>query len=147
MTPTYIWLIAGVILAVAEVHFAGVGLLFAGLGAIVTGTALYSGMVAEEAQVSQWLVFFVATAVWALLLWKPLQKYRRPSPGYDNIVGETAYVGNQGLLKRSGGEVTWSGTIMKAKLAKDVLAEKLKAGSQVTIVGIKGATLVVKPKE
>ena len=80
-------------LAFAELHIAGIGLFFSGLGAITVGTALWFHAVTEDAQVTQWVIFFGAAAVWAVLLWKPIQKFRRPSPGYNNIIGETAYAG------------------------------------------------------
>jgi len=150
ISVTYAWLIAGVALIAAEaIGISGIGLLFAGLGAIVTGAAIYLGWAADEAHVMQGVIFFAASAVWALLLWKPLQKFRmgKHGGGYSNIVGETAYVGSQGLSKQKGGEVTWSGTIMKAQLVKNAHADKLEAGSQVTVVDVQGATLVVKPRE
>lgn len=148
MNPTYIWLMAGIALVIFDaLHLGGIGLFFAGLGAIVTGAALQLGLLSVEGPVAQWITFFASTAVFAALLWKPVQKFRAGrTHSYNNIVGETAYVGSNGLTRR-GGEVTWSGTIMKAELAKGVLVEKLDAGAQVTVVEVKGATLIVKPKE
>ena len=148
MNIVYVWLILGLALLVLEVAGApGAGLLFAGLAAIVTSIAVHIGVVPPDGYVTQLIIFFVATAVWALLLWKPLKKFNagRKDGGYSNIIGETAYVGSSGLSK-AGGEVTWSGTIMKAQLARDVQAERLEAGSQVTIVEVSGAMLTVRPK-
>ena len=142
----HLWLAAGVLLALAELHFTGIGLFFAGLGAIATGTALHLGLADATDYLAQWLIFFIATGVFALLLWKPLQRFSRPAPGYNNMIGDTAYVGSQGLGKH-GGEVTWSGTIMKAQLVKHASVETLAGGAPVTIVDVKGATLIVKPKE
>lgn len=146
----YVWLLAGVALVIIDtLHTGGIGLMFAGLGALVTGACLQMQLIAPEAYVTQFLVCFAATAAWALLLWKPMLKFRHRNtgPGYSNIIGETAYVGSQGLSKSAGGEVTWSGTIMKAQLAKHVNTDRLDAGTQVTIVEISGATLIVKPKD
>lgn len=147
MDVTYIWLIAGVLLIIAEIFAAGFGLFFAGLGAIFTGIALQWGVIGVESAVMQWTLFFLATALLAALLWKPLQKFYRPSPGYSNIIGETAMVGSGGLSKHHGGDVSWSGTTMKARLAKNVHVEKLDAGTSVVVVEISGATLIVRPKE
>lgn len=149
MSVTNLWLLAGAVLIIAEALGAsGFGLIFAGLGAITVGILLTMQSVTEDATVMQFVVFVVSTSVWAALLWKPLQKiiYGRGKPGYNNVVGETAYVGSAGLNKHSGGEVTWSGTIVKAKLAPDVSVDKLDAGTQVTIVEVVGATLIVRPK-
>jgi membrane protein implicated in regulation of membrane protease activity len=150
MNVVYVWLILGVLLLIAEVAGApGAGLLFAGLAAIVTSIFIHVGMVPPDGFVTQLIIFFIATAVWALLLWKPLKKFNasRGHGGYSNIIGDTAYVGSNGLTKRGGGEVTWSGTIMQARLSPDAGIDRLEAGSQVTIVEMSGATLTVKPKD
>ncbi len=145
MTTMYLWLLAGVVfLGVEALGIPGVGMLFAGLGAIITGAAIYLHIIAEDATLTQFTVFFIATAVSAAVLWKPLQK-RKTRGGYSNMVGDTAYVGSAGLDSK-GGEVTWSGTIMRAQIARGVQAERLEAGSQVTIVEISGNILIVKPK-
>jgi len=148
MSVTYIWLIAGVALIVFDtLHLGGVGLMFLGLGAVTAGAALQLEFIATDAYVTQCLIFFASTALWALLLWKPVQKFRTKRPGgYDSIIGQTGYVGSNGLSKKSGGEVTWSGTIMKAQLAKTASVDTLEAGSQVTILDVTGATLIVTPK-
>ena len=145
---TYLWLLAGVALVVSEALGAsGLGLLFAGLGAIITGSAIYAGWIAQGDPVAQWVVFFAASAVCTALLWAPLKKMRQTKQGgYSNIIGDTAYVGSSGLHGHKGGEVTWSGTIMKAQLAKGSGVESLDAGTPVTIVDVSGATLLVKPK-
>lgn len=144
----YVWLIASVLLVAAEAFgVSGVGLLFAGLGALVTGAAVRLGWLAEDAYVVQWSLCFAATVVWALLLWKPLKALHKPKHGgYQNMIGDTAYVGSNGLHGHKGGEVTWSGTIMKAQLAKHAGVESLDAGTPVEIVEVSGATLIVKPK-
>ncbi len=144
----YIWLIAGVLFfALEAIGISGIGFLFAGFGATTVGTLVYYGILDAGNTITQFIVFFVSTAIWAMLLWKPLQKFRlrNGSQGYSNMVGETAYVGSNGIDAK-GGEVTWSGTIMKAQIASGVSQSRLEAGSQVTIVDIVGTTLMVKPK-
>ena len=148
MSTITLWLIAGVAFMAAEAFGApGVGLLFAGLGAIATGAALYLGIIAEDATTAQFVAFFTTTAAFAFLLWKPLKRFRLgKSGGYSNMIGDTAYVGSQGLAKGRPGEDTWSGTIMKAELAADAKEENLEAGSAVAIVEVVGAKLIVTPK-
>jgi membrane protein implicated in regulation of membrane protease activity len=147
ISTDYAWLLAGVILIAAEaLGISGVGLLFAGLGAIAAGAGLHLGLVEPDAHVTQFCIFFLFTVVFAALLWKPMQKFRNRTPHYHNIIGETAYVGVNGLNRQSGGEVTWSGTIMKAKLAPNPAIEALEPGAKVKIVEITGATLSVIPQ-
>lgn len=144
-----IWLVIAVLCMAAEaLGITGVGLLFAGFGAFTVGGLISLGVLSAGASLAQAVVFLAASAAWAVILWKPIQTFRlnRRSHGYSNIVGDTAYVGSAGLRRAGGGEVTWSGTIMKAELDPSVALEKLEAGSEVTITGVKGATLVVKPK-
>ncbi len=143
----YAWLIAGVILMVLEaVGIPGVGLMFAGLGAIVAGIGVHFGWIANGAYVTQAIIFLAATSVWSYLLWRPIMKMRVGKRGnYSNIVGDTAFVGSTGIDRKLGGEVTWSGTIMRAQIAPGA-GERIEAGAQVEIIDVTGATLVVKPK-
>lgn len=151
MTHTdYVWLAVGVLLVAADaIGLTGLGLMFAGLGALMAGVAIQIGAVDSAAHVEQGIIFIGTTALWALALWKPMQKMRvgNKHHEYNNIVGETAYVGSNGIDRHKGGEVTWSGTIMKAQIAKTAHVDKIEAGAQVTIVEVSGATLFVKPRE
>jgi membrane protein implicated in regulation of membrane protease activity len=149
LSVTYLWLIAGIVLLLAEAFGAsGLGLLFAGLGALVVSALLNAGVLDEEARLLQFIVCFAATAAWAFLLWKPLQKFRgnKHSGSYSNMIGETAYVGSQGLTKGHVGEATWSGTIMKAELAAESSVDRLEGGAPVVIHNVVGNKLIVKPK-
>lgn len=146
----YAWLLAAVcFMALEALGVNGIGFLFSGLGAVIVGSALYCGWIENGDYVLQFIVFFVATAVWAYALWKPLQKFHagKRSSAYRNIVGDTAYVGSSGIDRKNGGEVTWSGTIMRAELVAGSASDKAEAGSQVEVVDVKGATLIVKIKE
>lgn len=144
---TYIWLLVGVVCLLIEAFgFPGTGLMFAGLGALTSGSLLYFSLLLESDTQTQFIVFFVATAAWAALLWKPIQKLRLSdkSQGYNNMIGDIAYVGSDGLTRHKG-EVTWSGTIMRARLADNAGVDHLDAGTAVEIVAVAGATLMVKP--
>jgi membrane protein implicated in regulation of membrane protease activity len=147
LSITYTWLLAGALLVAAEMFgISGIGLLFVGLGAITTGSLISLNVIDEGAIVLQFTSCFAATAVWALLLWKVVQRSKHGGKGgFSNIIGETAYVGSQGLRKGKPGEVTWSGTIMKAELDNAAVGD-LEAGQPVTIISIAGTTLTVKPK-
>ena len=144
--PAYLlWLLAGVACLAAEaLGVSGVGFLFAGLGALTTGSLVTAQP--ELTPLDQGVIFLATTALWALFLWKPLQKFRgkTANDGYKNIVGDTAYVGANGLKAGHVGEATWSGTIMKAELAAGIA--EVAAGAQVTIVDVSGNKLIVKPR-
>lgn len=62
-------------------------------------------------------------------------------------VGDTAYVGSQGLYKNNIGEVTCSGVIERALLAQDCTAEQLDAAAEVVVTQDLGSKLVVRPKD
>lgn len=148
MSAMYTWLTVGVLfLAVEAFGMPGAGLLFAGLGALVAGSSIYLGIVAEQDSLMQFIVFFVSSGMWTGILWKPLKKFRveHKKHQFSNMTGETAVVTKKGL-NADGGEVRWSGTIMSAKLADDAVGAILAEGARVTIVDVAGTTLIVKPK-
>ena len=143
-----LWLVAGVLLFVGEVTLPAVGFLFASFGALTVGMLLNLGVVSVDDTLLQILIFLASTALWTLILWKHLQKSRsgKNRAAYSNIVGETAKVADNGISRIGGGEVVWSGAIMKAKLADNVNIERLEAGTMVTIKEINGNVLTVNPK-
>jgi membrane protein implicated in regulation of membrane protease activity len=150
MTPSILWLIAGIALCGAEALIGpGVGIVVAGLAAMCVGLILEMGLAAMDAYAVQAAWFFGLTVVWALVLWKPIRRLRvgRGSQHYSNIVGEIGEVGAEGLRAGMHGEVRWSGTLMRAELAAGAQVEEIPAGAQVVIVEVKGATLIVRPKE
>lgn len=147
MSNEFIWLIVGLVFFLAELFGAsGAGLLFLGMGAFAAGGLIGLGLIADDQIIIQWAVFGISSLIFALLLWKPLKKLRsnKQQGGYKNIVGDTAYVSSATLTKKDG-EVTWSGTIMKARLEESCSVDSLPSGTQVTIVDINGVTLMVRP--
>ncbi len=142
------WLVAGVVLFLAEMGVPGIGLMFGGCGALTVGMLLNFSLIPAEHVLLQGVIFIVATALWAVVLWKPLQKLRlgKGKNSYSNIIGESATVGDKGISKTHGGEVLWSGAIMKARLPENSALEKIDAGTVVTIKEINGNILTVIPK-
>lgn len=142
------WLVAAVFFMLVEALGApGVGLFFAGIGALVTGICVYGGFLAADAYVMQFSVFFAASAVCAAALWKPLKAFqsKKDATSYHNMIGQMA-VASVGGVSRDEGRVTWSGTIMHAELSRDSKADSVAEGGKLIITDIKGSTLIVLPK-
>lgn len=142
------WLSVGVFLFATELLVPGVGLMFTGLGALTTGMLLNFSLIPSDNYMFQIVVFLGSSAVWTFLLWKPIKKARfgKKRRGYNNIVGEIAIVGRDGLDKTSGGEVKWSGTLMRAKLSQNVSSEYIEPETPVRIEDVVGNVLIVTPQ-
>lgn len=144
-----VWLAFGVALFLAELIGPGIGLMFAGMGALTVGMLInFSIIPAEGSWLLQGVIFFSSALLWTLILWKPMQKFRlgRKKEAYSNMVGDKAVVAAKGLTKEHNGEVIWSGTIMKAKLAENSSTDELKEGTEVTIKSVSGNILTVSDK-
>lgn len=150
--PAEFWLGLGAFLIVFEaITMPGLGAFLAGIGALCTGLLVKAGIAGEGAWGAQVAWFFGLTTFWAAVLWKPLLKFRMKSRNKDgiklnNMVGETAIVGERGLARGGIGQVTWSGTLMNAKLEALAPVESLPAGALVVIKSVSGTTLTVIPK-
>ncbi len=145
--PSSIWLIAGALLIILEiVLFQGIGFLFAGLGAISVGAALVAGWI--DSLSAQFILFFLATAFWTAILWKPLKKLMEgKGSGFDDMVGSTAVVFGQSIEEGKMGEVKWSGTIMKCQFdpGADGL-EMIDPETEVIITGVSKGILIIRAK-
>ncbi len=151
LSPPFIWLIVGVVcVALEALGVSGVGFFFAGLAALCVGVLVELGLIGVDGTVMQLAAFFGLTAIWTFLLWAPLRKFRmnlgKKEHGYSNMIGDTAIVSGAGLKPGITGDVIWSGTVMKAELAPSAGEIEVAAGSQVVIVSVRGATLIVEPK-
>lgn len=151
MTPATLWLIAGgALLALEAFGIPGMGFLFAGIAAILTGVLVEANVVSEHAVVGQFAWFFGITCVTAALLWKKLKAWRTRTPKggeYQNIVGGIGIVAKGGLKKGAVGQVAWSGTTMQAELANYSDVDHLTEGAQVEISATEGNKLIVIPRK
>jgi membrane protein implicated in regulation of membrane protease activity len=141
-----IWMIAGCLFIALEAFvLPGVGVLFAGLGAVSTGVLIAVGAIGGTELVMQCAVFFAATTLWALLLWKPLKHFRigKNAP-YNNMIGSRAVVITAPLAHGMIGEVRWSGTVMNARLSDQASPNlNIPIGGAVEIIGVTGNLLEV----
>lgn len=146
------WLIAGAIMLAFEAFgFPGIGFLFGGAGAIVTGILVELGAIGAGDYLLQGAVFLLATTLFALLLWNKVKSWRLDPDAktYSNMVGKEAEVLEP--VSWQSGTVRWSGTLMQARLPRDeaissASAPALAAGTRVTIVEVRGNILVVTPQ-
>lgn len=143
--PSNIWLIAGAVLLGIEAFGApGIGFLFAGLAAVVTGVLVHLEILASDDTLAQVGVFFAITAVLAAVLWKKLKSWRASERcGYSNMIGDVALVGKGGLQAGTRGQVSWSGTTMVAEMDMHCPVEGFAEGAAVEIVDVKGNVLIV----
>lgn len=147
ISASILWLLAGAaMLALEAFGLPGIGLLFAGLGAILVGAAVEAGLVGTDNYAAQMAVFLIFTSIFAALLWKKLKSWRMNPRGetYQNMIGETAVIALSGLQKGATGQVRWSGTLMQAELDPSESAMGLAEGTIVKIVAVKGNVLHVK---
>jgi membrane protein implicated in regulation of membrane protease activity len=139
----YAWLTAGALmLAVEALGAPGVGFLFAGIGSVCVGILLSFGIIAEDAWLNQGVAWGLATAISALLLYKPLKRWRsEKADHYSNMLGTTATVEAPGLQPGIEGQARWSGAIMRARLAEGVNA--VDEGHVLRVVGVEGTLLIL----
>lgn len=124
----------------------GIGFFFGGLAAVVVGGLLIGGVLSPEEIVWQFTVWFAVTGVMAVALWKPLQKIRvnkNADSSFNNIVGTHAKVAEAPLKAGFPGKVTWSGTLMNARLESGGASE-VPVGAEVLITKVDGNTVTVK---
>ena len=133
-----IWLIAGIILIMIEFTvLPGVGMLFAGVAALLVGVAA-ENMGANLTY--QWVIFLGATIILSALLYKPLRDFQtHKGLKYNDMIGHSAIVVGV-LTPGTEGKVRWSGTVMKAQLQS---ANILSEGQAVTIFAVEGNILLV----
>src|SRR5262249_49812474 len=149
--PVYAWLAAGAFLIVFEaLTMPGLGIFLGGLGAVCTAILIQAGIVGSDATALQFACFFGLTTVWAIVLWRPLMKFRTggknaKADGYNDMVGGIAVVGERGLKRGEVGQVTWSGTVMNAELDSSSSVDTVSAGVQVVIKSVSGNLLKVSP--
>jgi len=147
MSVSILWLIGGAaLIALEALGIPGIGALFAGLAALLTGLLIEFGALPAEDMIAQWAVFLLATILFAALLWKKLKNWRiNPSaPRFQNMVGDEAIV-VEALTGDAIGKVRWSDTLMQARLQHGTVAE-LPVGARTTIVAVDGNILTVAPK-
>jgi len=138
---------AGALLLILEIIlFPGIGFLCVGLGSISVGACLIAGWI--DSLSAQFILFFLATAFWTAILWKPLKKFiTGKETGFDDMVGSTAVVFGKSIGKGKMGKVKWSGSIMKCHFDPEAEGlEMIAPETEVIITGVSKGVLIIRSK-
>lgn len=143
-----IWLILGIIFIIIEFSkIPGIGFLFLGLGALTTSALISSYPEITDYQIA---TFGLVSFAWFLVLWWPLKKFvygkRKGNKGYFDLVGNQVTVLNRNIEPGKIGQVSWSGTIMNAKLI-DSEKEHVNPGDVLYVLEVKGNVLICSRKK
>ncbi|MFE3989255.1 NfeD family protein [Nocardia tengchongensis] len=135
-----VWLVAGILLAAAEMLTGSLVLIMLGVAALIT--AGVNGLTGSSVLVDA--VVFAATSIALLVLVRPflLRRYAIPPPhqtGVDALPGRTAKVLE--TVDEHGGRVKIGGEVWSAR--PETLEESYPVGSTVYVVKIDGAHAVV----
>jgi inner membrane protein len=134
------WIATGFALLAAEVllfGFTTIIFLFAGLGAIVTGIAMMSGLL-PETWAAGIACFGISTGVSGMLLWRPLKKMQDSSTPErkqaSDLIGYE-FVLQQDVTSVQPGQHRYSGVDWRVELDAGA-GEKLDAGQRVKVTSI-----------
>jgi membrane protein implicated in regulation of membrane protease activity len=146
MFTPIIWLILGTIFIIIEVvAMPGIGFLFAGFSAISLGGLITFGFINNATDLEQIAYFFFFTAVWWVILWKPLKSLLKKRRGdYQNLSDAQGVVEEEGgLVAGKVGKVKWSGTVMRARIVPNSSSAKIAKGESVWVHEQKDGILLV----
>lgn len=125
----------------------GIGLFFAALGAMSLGLFVQVGLFPHPDWLVQTTAFFFLTGLWAMALWKPLQKIRlrrvMKSDQHQDVIGRFVEVGPGGIKKGKKGNAYWSGALLNARIADDATVASAGSGEELKIVAVEGSTLIL----
>lgn len=136
------WVVAGIILILAELAVPAFVLVWFGLGALVVAMLVAVADVGVTMQLAAWLV----TSVLLVFLWF---KVFRPESHKTRIgMSEPAMIGEVGLLARDvapfeKGEVRFQKPLLGSDTWPCIADEEIAAGTRVKVVAVEGSLLKV----
>lgn len=147
MNITNILLIAGFVMLIIDLAFIGVNfIMFAGIGAIITGMISYLNIIPDgDYQMYYYVVLYaVVTGLTIAGLWKPMQKMQNqvPKDESSDMIGVTVKTTQETTLLS--GQVSYSGTTWLAILDDNFSSEAIPENTNVTVTKVSGNTLFVK---
>ncbi|MDH5710896.1 MAG: NfeD family protein [Gammaproteobacteria bacterium] len=144
------WIASGFLLLVIEAllfGFATIILLFAGLGALITGLLMSAGILSET-----WIAgiscFGISTGVASALLWKPLSKLQNNN--VDTKKQSSDLIGYQFVLNddvsfMSNSNHRYSGVDWRVELDDSAGVDSISAGQRVAVASVDAGVFRVKP--
>lgn len=147
LTSVELWLLLGLILILIEFsQIPGIGLVFIGLGAFTTGLLINYVPITVDYQI---ITLGVSSLVWLLILWRPMKNFYLNKNSSNktnfNIIGSNVLVVNNDIKPNEMGQVSWSGTIMNAKLAEGNAHARI--GDMLQVLEVRGNVLICTKKD
>lgn len=137
MNPSLIWLIAGILLLIAEMVTGTIVLIFISIGCFF---AALTAMLAPDMLTAQFIVCAVVSVVGTFALRKPLTRRLLKTTSLQADVGKEILIdANIEPHKRS--RITYQGTTWEAT---NIGTVSVQNGDHVTIVGIDGNVLLIR---
>jgi len=144
------WLTTGFALLAVEallLGFSTIFLLFAGLGALVTGLLMLAGALPET-----WLAgiscFGISSGISSALLWKPMQKMqgkgKAKKDNSSDLVG-LQFVLEQSISPLTPGHKRYSGIDWRVEIDPESAIQEIPAGAHVVVSSVEVALFKVKP--
>ncbi len=137
METSYIWIILGIVLLVAEMMTTSIFLIFISLGCFA---AALTDLVQPNNTALELGVAGVVSVLGAVFLRKPLQKKLLKDLNLKADVGREIQIEN-GIQAHQTTRVSYQGTTWQATNLDD---SELKTGDRAVIVGIDGNTLLIR---
>jgi len=144
------WFLLGFLLLGIEIVAFGMAsgvLLFAGIGALMTGGLLWSGIV-PETWIGSLATFSICTLASAALLWQPLKRIQAgsgnsPQPTSD-LIGYTFRL-EQEVTRSAPGQIRYSGVQWRVEIDHAAGVEIIADGELVEVVTVDAGLFRVRP--
>ena len=143
-TLSYIWALLGLVVILADIKLTQTIVLFlVGLAALTVGVTL--SWMPHLIVPDQFKLFLFGIVFWALLLWRPLQRYKyHNSETFHNLKGRPVVLIGATLAPGTKGQGKWSGTCVDIMLAEDVQAT-VHQDQSLIIDHVEGTVFIVRP--
>ena len=140
-TWRWIWVGAALFLGFAEMVTAGFFMLPFAVGAVIAAILAFTGVAAEIQ-----MAVFVASSLISLVL---LQRYVRKEDEHQPAVGSNRFVGQSAVVIQPVDRTSGSGRVrMETEDWRAVTdGEPIEVGTEVHVVDVRGARLVVEPAD
>lgn len=145
------WIAAGFAMLAAEVllfGFTTIILLFGGLGALITGLLMMSGLL-PETWIAGTACFGISTGIVTTLLWRPLKSMQDdsrtpPRKQSSDLIGHE-FVLQQAVTTRQPGTHRYSGVDWKVEIDATAGVDTLEAGQRVAVASVDAGLFRVRP--